>query len=138
MITPTNPAISRPPTFASTSSGSLGSGAFLVSACSMTCILCASCVSSIPVPRPVTRDTGTPVRLAVIALAAVVLPIPISPVATSVIGSHHNHRFALNLGKRLPRDARHLHRDLLKPSQASRWFRQLQLTRPGLLHSSHV
>ena len=36
--------------------------------------------SSMPVPRPVTVATGAPVKTAAIALAAVVLPIPISPI----------------------------------------------------------
>jgi hypothetical protein len=35
----------------------------------------------IPVPRPVTRATGRPVSAAMTAEAAVVLPMPISPVA---------------------------------------------------------
>src|SRR6267378_2954025 len=79
-ITPTSPAISKPPTLASTSRPSRGSGAFTDSARATMSTLRASAASSTPVPRPVTRSGGAPVIAAVIALAAVVLPIPISPV----------------------------------------------------------
>ncbi len=80
-ITPTRPAISRPPTFASTSNG--------------CCHLddCARCLLDHVdfVRQLLIIDPGTTTshqsnrhtcRQAIIALAAVVLPIPISPVAT--------------------------------------------------------
>src|SRR5439155_559829 len=76
-ITPTSPAISKPPTPARTSTPSPGSGAFTASARRTTSTLRANAVSSTPVPRPVTRSGAAPVIAAVIALAAVVLPIPI-------------------------------------------------------------
>ena len=84
MITPTNTPISNPPTAASTPTASPGSGAFCASARATTSILRAWVASSIPVPRPVTRSARKPVIAAVMALAAVVLPMPISPIPTSV------------------------------------------------------
>src|SRR5881296_227983 len=80
-ITPTSPAISKPPTLARTSRPSRPLGAFTASARRTTSTLRASVASSTPVPRPVTRAGAAPVIAAAIALAAVVLPIPISPVA---------------------------------------------------------
>src|SRR5439155_26989475 len=80
-ITPTSPAISKPPTLARTSRPSRASGTFTASARRTTSTLRASVASSTPVPRPVTRSGPAPVIAAAIALAAVVLPIPISPVA---------------------------------------------------------
>ena len=74
------PPISNPPTLESTSMVSSGSGLLTASAFSMISILCASCSSPMPVPFPVIIATGLPVMAATMALAAVVLPIPISPV----------------------------------------------------------
>ena len=45
----------------------------------MTATLCRRPASSIPVPRPVTASAAAPVKTAERALAAVVLPMPISP-----------------------------------------------------------
>ena len=82
-MTPTSSAISRPPTAASTPSGSAASGRFTAIARSMAATLRRRPASSTPVPRPVTASGGAPVITAVIALAAVVLPIPISPSPTT-------------------------------------------------------
>ena len=80
-ITPVRPPISNPPTFASTSRPSRGSGRLTSSARRTAATLRVKVASSTPVPRPVTCSAGAPVIAAVIALAAVVLPMPISPVA---------------------------------------------------------
>ena len=74
------PPISKPPTLASTSSPSFGSGLLTSSACSMTPTLCRSCFASMPVPRPVTASGVQPVRAAAMAALGVVLPMPMSPV----------------------------------------------------------
>jgi len=80
-MTPAKPPISKPPTLASTSIGSSGFGLLIDKALSMTSTLWASCSSSMPVPRPVAFMAGLPLIAARMALLAVVLPIPISPVA---------------------------------------------------------
>ena len=82
-MTPTSAAISSPPTAARTSIGSAASGRLPFSAFLITATLLTRASSAMPVPRPVTRSTGSPVSTAVIAAAAVVLPIPISPTATT-------------------------------------------------------
>ena len=48
----------------------------------MISALCARAAPETPVPLPVTRSTGVPVIAAMMALLAVVLPIPMSPVTT--------------------------------------------------------
>ena len=50
----------------------------------MTATLRRWVASSMPVPRPVTAAGAAPVMTATIALAAVVLPMPMSPMPTSV------------------------------------------------------
>ena len=81
-MTPTRPPISKPPTFASTSRPSSRSGRLTASARRTASTLRRQPSSSTPVPRPVTSSAAAPVMAAVIALAAVVLPMPMSPVAT--------------------------------------------------------
>jgi len=83
-IKPVSPAISNPPTFRSTSRGSEGSGRLTSKARSITSIFFLRPGASRPVPHPVTCAAGRPVRTEVMALAAVVLPIPISPVPMRV------------------------------------------------------
>ena len=80
-ITPTRNAISRPPTAASTSTGSAPrSGSPFASRPRRTApTLRAMASSSRPVPRPHTSDGSAGSSAAVKALAAVVFPIPISP-----------------------------------------------------------
>ena len=56
--TPAMPPISKPPTLASTSRPSRGSGRLTARAASTTAILRANWPSSMPVPRPVTSATG--------------------------------------------------------------------------------
>ena len=77
--TPARPAISKPPTFASTSTASDGSGRFTSSPRRTTSTLRRNVASSMPVPRPVTSSGGAPVNTAASALDAVVLPMPMSP-----------------------------------------------------------
>jgi len=81
---PASPAISKPPSRASTSRGSVGSGRFTSSARRTASTLRRKPESSTPVPRPVACSGLSPVKAQVSALAAVVLPIPISPRASSV------------------------------------------------------
>ena len=78
--TPASTPISNPPTLASTSRPSFGSGWFTCRARSTTAILCAISRSFRPVPCPVVSLGGLRVRAAAMALDAVVLPIPMSPV----------------------------------------------------------
>ena len=78
--TPASTPISNPPTFASTSRPSEGSGWFAASARSTTSTLRDSSSSLRPVPRPVVSRAERPVNAAVMALDAVVFPIPMSPV----------------------------------------------------------
>ena len=80
IMSPAMPAISAPPTLASTSMGSFGSGLFTLSASSMTVTLWLKTASFMPVPLPVTVSTGAPSSAAIIALEGVVLAMPISPV----------------------------------------------------------
>ena len=81
-MTPASTPISNPPTFANISNPSVGSISFFSSACSMTLALCLRCSSDIPVPRPVTFKGDLPQTTLVMALADVVLPMPMSPVPT--------------------------------------------------------
>ena len=81
-MTPTSPPISKPPTLVSTSMPSVGSGRLTASARRTASALRRQPSPSTPVPRPVTVSGAAPVIAAVIALAAVVLPMPMSPVAT--------------------------------------------------------
>src|SRR5207245_2930577 len=69
-ITPVRPPISNPPTFASTSRPSRGSGRLTSSARRTAATLRVKVASSTPVPRPVTCSAGAPVIAAVIALGA--------------------------------------------------------------------
>ena len=80
--TPQRPAMSKPPNLARTSSGSAGSGALTAMPVSMAAILRARPASERPAPRPVMRETGCPSSTAATALEVVVLPMPISPVAS--------------------------------------------------------
>ena len=80
--TPTSPAISKPPTAARTPRASPGSGRLTASARRTASTFPTQTSSATPVPRPVTIAGSAPVSAAVSALAAVVLPIPISPVPT--------------------------------------------------------
>ncbi len=59
-MTPAMPPISKPPTLASTSRPSRGSGRLSAKAASTAAIFRANCPSSMPVPRPVTAATGSP------------------------------------------------------------------------------
>ena len=80
------PACSSPPTSASTSTGSVTGPASEVrraTAPATTDVLWAIIASSIPVPRPVTCAAGCPVSAAIRQAEGVVLPIPMSPVATA-------------------------------------------------------
>ena len=80
-ITPANTPISKPPTFDSKSRPSAGLGALTSSAFCTTAVLRRSSSGERPVPCPVVSPGGTPAAAAVIAADAVVLPMPISPVA---------------------------------------------------------
>jgi len=81
--TPHSPARSKPPSLASTSRGSVGSGLLRRMPRQMASTLRASPSSERPAPRPVIRSTGWPSSTAATALEVVVLPMPISPVASS-------------------------------------------------------
>ena len=78
------PAISKPPSLVRMSNGSERSGLFTPSARSMTWVLRRRPSSSRPVPRPTTSAGGSASRAAHMALAAVVLPMPISPMPSNV------------------------------------------------------
>ena len=78
---PAMPAISKPPSFASTSRGSSSSGALISSARRTASRLRRSPASDRPAPRP-TAASGVMFSSAQHSAAlAVVLPMPISPVA---------------------------------------------------------
>ena len=81
--TPHSPAISNPPSLASTSSGSAGLGWLWAMPRRIASILRASPASESPAPRPVMLCTGAPSSTLATALEVVVLPMPISPVANS-------------------------------------------------------
>ena len=81
-ISPAMAPISGPPTFASTSMASEGSGLFRAIPCSMSFIFLRMTSPLTPEPRPVTVSTGVPVSTATMAEEGVVLPMPISPAAT--------------------------------------------------------
>ena len=72
-------ARSKPPTFCSTSTASLGSGLLISIAREMTSFFFRKDSSVMPPPRPVTFSTGTPRSTASTAEEVVVLPMPISP-----------------------------------------------------------
>ncbi len=86
-IRPARPPISKPPTLASTSSPSRGSGRFVAKADWTTAILRANCPSSMPVPRPVRAATGSPHKAASTAVEGVVLAMPMSPVPNRSVSS---------------------------------------------------
>ncbi len=75
--------ISNPPTPARTSRPSRGSGLFTLRASSTIWAFRCRASRSIPVPLPVIKKAGKPVKAARMAVLGVVLPIPISPVASS-------------------------------------------------------
>ena len=75
--------MSKPPSLDSTSSGSAASGWLQAMPRRMASSLRASPASERPAPRPVMTSTGWPSRTAATALDVVVLPMPISPVASS-------------------------------------------------------
>ena len=77
------PAMSNPPTFESTSSGSDASGSCRKIARRIARTLRFRPSPDNPAPRPVTISGSMPRKTAVIALLVVVFPIPISPVASS-------------------------------------------------------
>ena len=81
--TPHSPAISKPPSAASTPSGSAASGWLRAMPRSIASILRCSPASESPAPRPVISATGRPSSTLATALDVVVLPMPISPVASS-------------------------------------------------------
>ena len=81
--TPHSPARSKPPTLARTSSGSAGSGRLTSSARRTAATLRASPSSERPAPRPVKSSAGRPSSAQATAAEVVVLPMPISPVASS-------------------------------------------------------
>src|SRR6266851_384007 len=78
---PASAACSRPPTAASTPTGSAGSGWWRASAARTTLTFLAHIASSMPVPRPVTSSGSAPVNTATSAADAVVLAMPMSPVS---------------------------------------------------------
>ena len=78
---PAMPAISKPPTFASTSTGSSGSGRFTASARAIASRLRARPASDSPAPCPAASCGASLSSAQAIAAQAVVLPMPISPVA---------------------------------------------------------
>src|SRR5206468_2747171 len=67
-MTPQRPATSKPPTLASTSTASEGSGRLTVSARLITATLRRRPSSSMPVPAPVTDSAGAPVSAVTTAL----------------------------------------------------------------------
>ena len=75
------PAMSKPPTLERTSIASSGSGFSRASDWSMTSIFRFKPASDSPAPLPVSRRGSAPSRAHATALAVVVLPMPISPVA---------------------------------------------------------
>ena len=76
------PAMSRPPTFASTSSTSAGSGRLAPIAARIAAFFRSSPASERPAPRPQSASGSQPSRTAATAAAVVVLPMPISPTAS--------------------------------------------------------
>ncbi len=78
-------ACSKPPTAASTPSGSDGSGWCSSSARRTTSVLRASVSSLMPVPRPVTSAGSAPVNTEMRAADAVVFAMPISPVSRALL-----------------------------------------------------
>ena len=82
---PTRVAISKPPSAASTSSGSVAP-ALAASAWRSTAVLRAMPAASSPVPAPVTSATSMPPRRAASSDAALVLPMPISPSSSALPG----------------------------------------------------
>ena len=80
---PHRAARSSPPTLASTSRGSAGSGRLIARAASTAATLRARPASDSPAPRPVSSAAGRPSRAQATAAEVVVLPIPISPVQMS-------------------------------------------------------
>ena len=81
--TPHSPAMSNPPSAASTPSGSAASGRLTAIPRSITSILRRSPASESPAPRPVISATGRPSNTDATAEEVVVFPMPISPVASS-------------------------------------------------------
>ena len=76
--------MSRPPTLWSTSSTSPGAGRFTRTAVSMARIFLCRPSEDRPAPRPVMSSTGRSSSTAARAEEVVVLPMPISPVASSL------------------------------------------------------
>ena len=71
--------MSRPPTFASTSTTSVLSGWLMAMALEMTSFFFWKASSVMPPPRPVTCSTGASSSTDSTAAEVVVLPMPISP-----------------------------------------------------------